>query len=41
MDEQARFMDEDCCCQHFANEHDDGFGCTVDGCPCVAGWEFR
>jgi hypothetical protein len=25
---------------HPAEAHDDGFGCTVTDCPCLAGWSF-
>lgn len=33
-----RFRDEDCTCDHPAYVHDDGFGCTEEGCTCLADW---
>jgi hypothetical protein len=35
-----RFQDELCECEHPATVHDDGFGCTEPGCPCLAQWEL-
>jgi len=35
------FEDWRCECQHPPSAHDDGFGCTEPGCPCLAGWRFE
>jgi hypothetical protein len=29
-----------CVCPDAPSLHDDGFGCTVEGCDCLAGWSF-
>jgi hypothetical protein len=29
-----------CTCYHLESDHDDGGGCTVEGCLCVAGWSW-
>jgi len=34
------FDAHDCICDHPEQAHDDGFGCTVRGCRCLAGWSF-
>jgi hypothetical protein len=34
----AAFEDVNCSCPHAPDEHDDGFGCTAEGCECVATW---
>ena len=34
------FDAQDCICTHFPSAHDDGFGCTEQGCACLAGWSF-
>lgn len=32
------FDDHLCACPHPPGSHDDGFGCTEEPCPCLAGW---
>ena len=34
------FNDHECTCDHPAEAHDDGPGCTVPGCDCLASWSF-
>ena len=34
------FDAQECSCMHPPSAHDDGFGCTEQGCPCLAGWSF-
>lgn len=34
------FEEEKCVCDDPWSLHDDGFGCTVAGCACLAGWEW-
>jgi hypothetical protein len=34
------FEEERCECYHPPEAHDDGFGCTEEGCPCLAQWRL-
>jgi hypothetical protein len=36
--DQVEFDAGACTCLHPPSAHDDGFGCTVRGCECLAGW---
>jgi len=40
-DDYGPYFDHgDCICDHDPSEHDDGFGCMVPDCSCLAGWSL-
>ena len=37
----VEFDAHECTCDDSEFEHDDGFGCTVKDCDCLAGWSIK